>query len=357
MAVTDDHPSPRVTERLARAARAAQALSETLWEALHEELADPRSRRVLELSERLAEVPTALVALARGDSRGPVSSEIAGKRAPIAPDGPPVVAEARVTYEPSPAPAAAPAAAHGSAPAPAEPTPAPEPRERAGASEGPLSTAVLIDELASAPAERPDKPTSQARSAVDTPTTAAESSATPPLARAAAEIEIRDERSHEPSPAPLPPEHREERGPAAWIDAIGRRLERYERDARPFAVLLVELVDVERLRHAALPGEVSRLTGLVEAALAQELRPADTLTREGPGRYWLLAPETDSDDAGALAERLASAVRHAAVHRGAPLEVAVGVAVCPLHGRAAAALAAHADIGLYAARASGRPVA
>ena len=56
-------------ERLTRAARAAQALSETLWEALHEELADPRSERVAELSEQLGEVAAAVASLARVDAR------------------------------------------------------------------------------------------------------------------------------------------------------------------------------------------------------------------------------------------------------------------------------------------------
>jgi GGDEF domain-containing protein len=170
------------------------------------------------------------------------------------------------------------------------------------------------------------------------------------------EIEIRDERGEE---------SRRERGASeedrdretAWIGAITRRLERYERDRVPFAVLVVELADVERLRHAELPGEVSRLTGLVETALADELRPADSLTRESPGRYWLLAAETDVDSSGSLAERLAGAVRDAASHRGVPLEVAVGIAICPVDGGRAAALAAHAEIALYSARAAGRPVA
>jgi GGDEF domain-containing protein len=171
-------------------------------------------------------------------------------------------------------------------------------------------------------------------------------------------IEIRDARSEESR-------RERDRGTgdgeasssSSWVDAIARRLERYERDRVPFAALVVELADVERLRHAELPGEVSRLTGLVETALASELRPADSLTRESPGRYWLLAPETDVDSSRALAERLASAVRGGASHRGAPLEVAVGIAVCPVDGGQAAALAAHAEIALYAARAAGRPVA
>ncbi len=278
--------SPRSAERLARAARAAQTLSETLWEALHEELADPAARRVTELSERLADVSATLALLARVGAGSP--STLQAPAPPLEPPPPP----ARPTHE------QAPARREESM----EQAPSPTTRE-------PSSLAVIVDELA--PGEDPA-------------------------------IEIRDERG--------------EHAPTAWIASIARLLERYARDRAPFAVLLVELADVERLRHAELPGEVSRLTGLVEAALSAELRPADSLTRESPGRYWLLAPETDAHGSRVLVERLAGAVRGAASHRGVPLEITVGIAVCPLDGSQAAALAAHADIALYAARASGKPV-
>ena len=121
----------------------------------------------------------------------------------------------------------------------------PAPREPA-ATPQPLSPAVLVDELA------PDGPP---------------------------EIEIRDVRGED--------------GAAAWIGSIGHRLERHAQDSSPFAVLLVEVVDIERLRRAEPAGEVSRLTSQVQDALARGLRPADSLTRERPGRYWLLAPQTD----------------------------------------------------------------
>jgi GGDEF domain-containing protein len=271
--------NPRSAERLARAARAARALSETLWEALHEELTDPAQRRVAELSGRLADVSATVALLARVDPGSPAVPEPVP---PVEPEPP----AARATHEEAPLRRESPPVRESS------------------------SMAVIVDELA--PLQAP-------------------------------EIEIRDERG--------------EHVPTAWIASIARLLERYARDRVPFAVLLVELADVERLRHAELPGEVSRLTGLVEVAVSGELRPADSLTRESPGRYWLLAPETDSGGATALAERMASAVRGAASHRGASLEIAVGIAVCPVDGSQAAELAAHADIALYAARASGRPVA
>jgi GGDEF domain-containing protein len=276
--VSEDSINPRSAERLTRAARAAQALSETLWEALHEELADPTGRRVAELSQRLADVSATVALLALVDP------------------GPPAVPEPEPPVEPQP-PATRVA-----------PEEAPLRQESPSVRES-SSLAVIVDELAP---------------------------------EGSSEIEIRDERG--------------EQAPTAWIASIARLLERHARDGAPFAVLLVELADVERLRHAELPGEVSRLTGLVEAALASELGPADSLTRESPGRYWLLAPGTDAPGARELLERLAGAVRGAASHRGVPLEVAVGIAVCPLDGSQAEALAAHAEIALYAARASGRPV-
>lgn len=278
--MSDDFPDPRLAERLTRAARAAQTLSETLWEALHEELSDPRAQRVTELSEQLGEIAAIVASLARVDAH-------VGE-APAAPPAP-VQSEPRVvrpTYNDRPS-------SDEQAPPRAQTAPSP---------------AVLVDELA--PEGSP-------------------------------EIEIRDVRG-------------EQDGPAAWIGSIGRRLERHEQDGSPFAVLLVEIVDVERLRSAEPAVEVSRMTSQVQDALARGLRPADSLTRESPGRYWLLAPQTDVTGAQLLAERIARAVRSSASHRGTPLEVAVGIAVCPDDGRQASELAAHADLGLYAARAAGR---
>jgi GGDEF domain-containing protein len=291
--VSDDFLDPRLAERLARAARAAQTLSETLWETLQEELGNPRSQRVTELSEQLGALAATVASLARVEDRE--------REAPAAPVQPEPRA-ARVTDEDF-------STRQSSVSPPWEPPAPQELPSRELRSQEPPSPAVLVDELVP---ERPARP----------------------------EIEIRDARGED--------------GPTTWIDSIGRRLERYRRDGSPFAVLLVEIVDIERLRHAEPAGEASRLTSLLEDVLARGLRPADSLTRESPGRYWLLAPQTDEAGAQVLAERIARSVRASASHRGTPLEVAVGIAVCPDHGVQASELAAHADVALYAARAAGR---
>jgi GGDEF domain-containing protein len=385
--VSDHFPDPRLAERLTRAARAAQALSEALWEALQEELADPRPERVAELSEQLGEVAAVVASLARVDLRarepgedasresarprtmkGSAETAAGAERASAEPvergsrAGEPRVArapheepyglsveepartwEATETETPS-VPAVLIDELAAELPSPAEfPSPiesAPEPLRAPESSRTPESLhhapepprARTTTSFAGAPPARPD--TGRRPREDDPPRRASPEIASP-------EIEIRDERSAE--------------GPTAWIDSIGRRLERYEQDRSPFAVLLVELVDIERLRHAEPAEELARLIDRVENALARVLRPADTLTRERPGRYWLLAPRTDGPGGHALVEQVASAVRTSVSHRGTPLEVAMGVAVCPEDGRRASELAAHADVGLYAARAAGRP--
>jgi GGDEF domain-containing protein len=310
--VSDESLDPRRVVRLVQAARAAQALSDTLWEELHDELGDPRRGRVAELSEQLGEVVAIVASFASVDDGRAREAESEVPAASMEPD---MRLAARVADEVS-------TGRQGRAQASAPPW------ETAATGEA-SSPAVLVDELA--PPLAPTEPT------VPGPSTVPESHA-----QRVPQIEIRDERGGEDG------------GPGAWIGSIGRRLERHRQDGSPFAVLLVEIVGIERLRNAEPAEELARLTNQVEEALARGLRPADSLTRESPGRYWLLAPQTDVAGARLLAERIARAVRSSAGHRGAPLEVAVGIAVCPEDGRQAAELAAHADVALYAARAAGR---
>jgi GGDEF domain-containing protein len=279
---------------------AAEALRGVLWEALLEELRWPvleqsHARRIADTSDRLAYACASALAAALGAEMPQPD-----------PDG-------------------------DTEPAFAEVKPPPDPLERKEAAE---RRVVIVDEREQVPASPRGTP---------------------------AEIEIRDERG--------------EVGPAAWIGSIGRQLERFRRDGQPFAVLLVELGDVQRLRRDDGTEETSLLLEQLEQALASELRSAATpptpndgpepggapwsgsFTRERPGRYWLLAPATDGRGARGVAERLIAAVRGLARHRGVLLEVAIGTAICPEDGREAAALAAHADLELYAARASARTAA
>jgi GGDEF domain-containing protein len=337
------------------AVEAVEALRGVLWEALLDELSAPSARLLADISDRLAYVCACALAATIGASLPAVGASVAGAGDTV------VVSSA----PPSPRPE------HGVPGGGASSVPA---------EKWPLAGAVIVDEREGVQLARSGRFTSSSEAIAagsqahggrsseperplpwdESPPVAPvdslarqrqsaweESPPVAPVVSAAPrtppdEIEIRDERGEE--------------GPSAWIGSIGRQVTHFESDGHPFAVLLVELLDLERIRSLESVAELTRLSAQVQDVLASELRPlgSGSLTRERPGRYWLLAPETDRAGAERLAERLAAAVSSSLGHRGAPLEVVIGSAVGPDDGLRAPALAAHADVGLYAARSSTR---
>lgn len=221
----------------------------------------------------------------------------------------------------------------------------------AAAGDTPTATEPAVDNTeaviaSSSPSVRPASPASgpPARAVIvdERPLSWDESPPVPPQVRRG-EIEIRDQRR--------------EQGPAAWIGLIGGQLERFERDRLPFAVLLVELVEITRAHRGELPDELAVLAELLEQVLSGTLEArsgSGSLTRERPGRYWLLAAGTDRSGAHELAERIVLAVASCAEERASALEVAIGIAACPADGTDAAGLAARADVGLYSDRSAVR---
>jgi GGDEF domain-containing protein len=306
---------------------AVEALRGVVWESLIEEVGlagSERSavRRTADLSDRLAHVCACVLACALAEPASPP---------------PPPGHEVRAEVE--------------------------ESSTRVRAETPRLSTAVIVDEHeAHAPAARAQvgeglAPRSGTAPAQERPLSWDESPPVPPSGRAAGrrmwkdpydEIEIRDERA--------------DAGPAAWIGSIGRELERFGRDGRPFAVLLVEPDEIERLRRQ--PEEIDGVDARIERALSHTLTPGSdlalapleqrpSLVRQSPARYWVVA-QVDRARAERLAERLSQAVVAPGAHAGRGFDLSVGVAVCPEDGRDAPALAAHADVSLYAARSASR---
>jgi GGDEF domain-containing protein len=376
---------------------AVEALRGVLWEALLDELRTPVFDRadahlLADLADRLAYVCaiTLAAALPAALARGPRTR---GEVIVAAGDGP-----AR-PYSPSPhaqpapradRPPAAPErqrAEPGRKPPPLEPEPAPlDPAPASAEGSRGRDEVVIIDERPHAQSSsRVVVARERAERAAEGAAGAAPGSERPALADSASEqrrmVQAWDAPPGAPAPSsslggstlrwddPPPPdplgptriEVRDERageGPAAWIRSIGQELERFSKDGRPFAVLLLELVDLERLTRSELPEALLRLVAQVQRTLESELwtisgRSTGSLTREAPGRFWLIAPAIGPLRVGALAEQVADAVRRSVSHRGRPVEVAVGTALCPDDGLEAAALAAHADVALYAARADG----
>jgi GGDEF domain-containing protein len=138
-----------------------------------------------------------------------------------------------------------------------------------------------------------------------------------------------------------------------WTAAVADRIRLQRRDGRPFMVLAVEADEAERLLAADHDGEAARALARAEEEMRREVRGDDVVVREHPGRLWLVAPKVDPADARVFAERLAAAVTLSASLHGSPLTISIGIAVCPDDATSAEALVAHADEGVFAARAAG----
>ena len=294
---------------------AVESLRGVLWEGLLDELggaADRRQARLLgDVADRLAHV-CAVLAAAAADRDRPVA---AGRpaRFPERPPGPRVAPESRIVIV----------------------------DERGDAETSPESGAAAEEQPPGRASEisRPDRSgdpgqerAGRAREgrAASVPVHAAVHDAPGPVP-ARAEIAIRDARG--------------EAGPVAWIHSIGEHLDRFERDGLPFAVVLMEVAGSGSSLQR--PAETE-----IETALSAGLRDAGggTLTKERDGRYWLLAARADRIGAHTLASRLERGVAAAAARAGIAVVVTTGTAICPEDGTQAAALAAQADVGLYAAR-------
>ena len=314
-----------------------------LWESLHEELRDPDAERIKRLSKRLSDVSATVGMLAQTAHTAPVE-----RRTPPEPVRLDPVPEERPSPElrlaphlPPSAPRVEPSrAADSQPPTSFERTPRPEPRvapSRPPEPESPVALKPiepsvadytftrLVDEHESVPTG--DSYVGDRRAGVVV----------------SPQIEAHDVRREE--------------GPAAWVTSVGRLLQRQALDGLPFAVLLIEIVDVARLERSETPHDLHGIVRQVESALGRGMRATDELSRETLGRYWLAASDTDTSGARMLAERLAHLVRTTATQRDVPLEVAIGIAMCPHDGTDAPALAARADLGVYSARANGRSVA
>jgi len=138
-----------------------------------------------------------------------------------------------------------------------------------------------------------------------------------------------------------------------WATAVVRRVERLLVSGSPVAVLAVDIDGAEVLLASDLHGEARSALDRVERALRDELRPGDAAVRERDGRLWIVGGGTKLEGARALGRRLANAAASAATVAGAPLRASVGIAISPDDGTDAASLVAHADEGVFAARAAG----
>jgi diguanylate cyclase (GGDEF)-like protein/putative nucleotidyltransferase with HDIG domain len=137
-------------------------------------------------------------------------------------------------------------------------------------------------------------------------------------------------------------------------ELLDLELERARRSGTAMGLLVGDLDDFkdvnDRSGHQAGDLALQRVARLLRAGK----REVDAAARVGGEEFALIVPDTERDEALALAERLRQAVHNEFAGEQTPLTISFGLSVYPEHGETAASLLHAADQALYAAKESGR---
>jgi diguanylate cyclase (GGDEF)-like protein len=129
------------------------------------------------------------------------------------------------------------------------------------------------------------------------------------------------------------------------LDALDQEIKRYGRTGKSFAVLLLDLDGLKKINDALGHTVGNRALCRLANILQMHSREIDTAARYGGDEFVVVLPETESESARHVAERVAEQLRSDGEEP--PLTVSVGTAVYPRDGRTIEELLHTADSDLY----------
>lgn len=137
----------------------------------------------------------------------------------------------------------------------------------------------------------------------------------------------------------------------AFLQACEHELSRQRRTGRPPALILMDLDHFKAVNDTHGHQHGDAVLRHVVARLQTVLRRTDVLARYGGEEFALLLPETSTDDACLLAQRL-----HTSLAQGHPLDCRMSMGATAWRGETDSldAMLSRADAALYRAKAAGR---
>ena len=140
---------------------------------------------------------------------------------------------------------------------------------------------------------------------------------------------------------------------------LTKEIERAQRFGRPLSVLMMD-IDHFKLVNDAHGHHVGDevLVELTRRTMSTIRGQIDSLARYGGEEFVVVLPETPSDGAKVVADKILAVIRHRPFveddNTGVPLTVSIGVAAFPEDGSTADELVRAADLAMYRAKEAGR---
>ncbi len=142
--------------------------------------------------------------------------------------------------------------------------------------------------------------------------------------------------------------------PDGWLESL---VAEQHRTGTPFAVAHFEVEGVERISKGYGSDAADRMVDAVAGILEGQLSVGEQAFRTGFGQLLAVIPGAEAADAVQLAGSVSDVVERSQAGRGPRVEVAAGLASCPLHGTSVAVLLEAAEVAAWDARAGGRGIA
>jgi two-component system, cell cycle response regulator len=136
------------------------------------------------------------------------------------------------------------------------------------------------------------------------------------------------------------------------LNALDSEIKRCDRTARSFAILLLDLDGLKRINDAHGHQVGSRALGRVANILRIHCRAIDTAARYGGDEFVVVLPETGSEAARQVAQRISEELRNDGEEPC--ISVSAGAAMYPQDGKTIDELLAAADRALYSEKRSSK---
>lgn len=141
--------------------------------------------------------------------------------------------------------------------------------------------------------------------------------------------------------------------------SLAREIERASRFERSLAVLMLDIDHFKAINDTYGHATGDEVLREFSVRVLQETREVDILARYGGEEFVLALPETTTEGARQLGERIRTSVADLPFpgpegSGGIPVTVSIGIAAFPEHGASPATLLRSADSALYAAKRGGR---